>query len=137
MQNQIDEINDRLDQNDSDTQDYQSDISDHFDDFQSSLDDNSSSIEELNQNVGQLAFPLTQDTVDLIKEQFPCGFVTLSAGQATITDARISAISNMFLTYVGSGAGEGTLSYVASNGSAIIYSTSNTDTNKVSYLILN
>lgn len=41
------------------------------DDFQSYADNNDSNVQDLQNDQGQLTFPLSQDTIDLIKEQIP------------------------------------------------------------------
>lgn len=137
LQAQIDEINSRLDENDSSIQDFSDTLDSSINDLQSTIDDQSTSIEDLNESKGQLEFPLTQDTIDLIKEQFPGGFVTLVAGSYILKDLRISPTSVILLTVASVGGTQGFLSYVASAGQVVINSSSNTETSVVAYLILN
>ena len=66
IQTQIDDINDRLDENDSSLQDFSDNLDSSLSDIQSTLDDNASTLDELQTNEGQLTFPLSQDTIDLI-----------------------------------------------------------------------
>lgn len=96
------------------------------------LQDRMSSVEE---KAGQLSFPLSQETIDLIKEVFPVGVVTLFGGTATITDPRISVGSNIQLSVSAVGGSQGMLSYVAAAGSAVITSSDAGDTSDVSYVI--
>ncbi len=92
-------------------------------------------VQTLEDNSGQLLFPLSQDTIDLIKEVFPIGTVTLVGGHATIVDPRISVGSNIQLSVSAHGGTQGFLSYVASAGQAIINSTNAADTSDISYVI--
>ncbi len=137
LQTQIDEINTRLDDNDAAQQEFSDSIESTTSDLQSSIDEAKELIDELNDKAGQLEIPLTQETVDAIKEQYPTGFITLAAGTAALQDGRISTISNLQLSVATPGGTQGFLSYVASNGQAIITSTSATDTSVISYMILN
>jgi len=137
LQSQIDEINSRLDENDTSLQDYSDNLDSSMSDMQSSIDDQSQSISDLQETSGQLTFPLSQDTIDLIKEQFPTGLATLVAGTVSVTDARISPTSIVLLSVSQANGTQGFLSYVASNGSMIINSTSNTDTSIIAYLLMN
>lgn len=137
IQSQIDEIVTRLDENDSSQQELSDSIESSIQDLQSNLDEQGTNIDDLKETSGQLSFPLSQDTIDLIKEQFPSGFITLVGGTATLKDGRISTNSNIFLTVAVAGGTQGFLKYTASAGQAIISSTSGTDTSTISYLILN
>jgi hypothetical protein len=73
IQSQIDEINGRLDDSDSANQDFSDSVDSSINDMQSSIDDQSSNISDLQDTAGQLQFPLTQDTKDLIDEQIDTG----------------------------------------------------------------
>ena len=53
-------------------------VNDNFDQYTS---DNDNNIADLQQNEGQLMFPLTQDTIDLIKEQIPPAAGNFYSGQ--------------------------------------------------------
>ena len=77
-------------------------------------------VPDLQANEGQLVFPLSQDTVDLIKNVFPVGTVSLAGGSATVTDSRISTGSIIFLSDP-SGT-KSALSYTATAGSMSIQS---------------
>ncbi len=137
MQDQIDQINDRLDENDQSFQEFSDQLDDTFSQTQDTSDDHEQRISDLEANSGQLSFPLTQDSIDLIKEQFPCGFATLVAGTVTILDPRISTTSNIFLTVATPGGTRGFLSYAAASGSVIITSTAAGETSVISYVIFN
>lgn len=137
LQAQLDELTSRLDDADTAAQDLSDSIDTQVSDLQSTLDDHSTSIESLNETQGQLTFPLSQETIDLIKEQFPTGLVTLVAGTVTITDQRISPTSVILLSVALASGTQGFLSYLASAGSAVVSSTSNTDTSIISYVIMN
>jgi len=90
MQEQIDKLNERIDTVEENHQELSDSTDDQMTSVQDSLDQHTQSIEDLNQTTGQLQFPLTQDTIDLLNEQFPRGTITLSGGTATLLDGRIS-----------------------------------------------
>ena len=140
IQQQIDDMNQRLDDNDSSLSDFSDNLDSSINDIQSTLDDNASSIETLNESSGQLTYPLTQDTIDLIKEIYPTGFVTLVGGTITLTDPRISTTSVIILTCVTPIGTQGLLSYAASSGQAIISSKTTPaggDNSIINYVIMN
>jgi len=104
IQTQIDDINDRLDENDSSLQDFSDNLDSSLSDIQSTLDDNASTLDELQTNEGQLTFPLSQDTIDLITEQAPAiirswtsqgnaGSFTMVAGAYTLLNPNITVNS--------------------------------------------
>jgi len=98
-------------------------------------EDRMSSLEE---TAGQLQFPLSQDTIDMIKQLFPTGTVTLPGGtpnQAIIKDNSISPSSVIVIAVSAAGGTQGILSYAASSGQAIVESTSATDTSTVAYVL--
>lgn len=105
------------------------------------LSDHEDRVGTLENDSGQLQFPLSQDTIDLIKELYPTGTVTLpapggmSVNSVTITDPRISAGSVIMLTVSAASGTQGDLSYVASAGSAVVTSTSSTEGSDVSYVL--
>jgi hypothetical protein len=138
LQNQIDEIILSIEETDSKVLELSDNTDNSVSDINSTLDENQSAIDELTQNSGQLVFPLNQDTIDLIKEQFPSGFTSpMVAGVATVTDPRISTTSNIFYSVATPGGTQGHLSYAATAGQVVFTSTSNTETSILSYLILN
>ena len=110
-------------------------------------DANDQNISDLQNNSGQLSFPLSQDTTDLLNQQLPVmltnygdqgyiGSATLVAGTVTVKSSFISATSFVFLSVSSVGGTQGTLSYVVSAGQVIITSTSATDTSIISYFII-
>jgi len=148
VQQSIDDITARMDDSDSSLQDFSDSIDSSFNDVQSSLDDHSSSLDELSTNEGQLMFPLTQDTIDLITEQTPAmlqymvnqgyiGIIPLSGGTVTITTPLVSSSSLVLVSRAVSSGTTGVLSYVSSAGSLVINSDSATDTSTIIYFILN
>ena len=147
LQTQIDDIKATLDEmsdDDSDFQDqYGSDQSDQ-DDINNDIE---SRMEDVEANSGQLSFPLSQDTIDLITEQTPTmltylynnsyiGLATLAAGTKTLTIPIITANSIVMLSRSVAGGTLGHLSYTVSAGSLVINSSSNTDTSTIIYFIL-
>ena len=65
-------------------------------DLEDYQNNNDQVIQDLQTNEGQLTFPLSQDTIDLINEQFPRGSVTLGTGGTYIlNDSRISTTSTI------------------------------------------
>jgi len=136
IQSQIDDILSRLDENDSSFSDLSDSVDSSTSDLQSTLDDQSSTISDLQEASGQLTFPLTQETIDLIKEQFPVGQVTLSGGTTTLKDERISTNSNIFLSVNTANGSLGFLSSVITSGQAIINSSDVGDNSIISYLII-
>ena len=138
IQQQIDDIISRLDDNDSSLTDFSDSLDNSINDLQNAIDDQSQSVSDLQENAGQLQFPLTQDTIDLIKEQFPCGKITLVAGYFTLTDPRISTNSVILMTLVAENGTRGTALPIvtASTGSAVFRGTGDGDTSTYNYLIL-
>lgn len=112
-----------------------SELEDASDNSSQTEDDLDSRITDLESTAGQLQWPLSQDSIDLIKECFPQDSVKLVAGAATIFDSRISAASNIQLSVSAAGGTQGFLSYVATAGQAVITSTSAGDTSVVSYVL--
>lgn len=137
IQSQIDEITGRLDDSDNSLQDFSDSLDSNISDIHSTLEDNANSINDLQNDSGQLTFPLSQDTIDLIKEQFPNSFAKLVAGTVTVTDSRISPTSVILLSVAAVSGTQGFISYLASAGSAVITSTNGGDTSTIAYLILN
>lgn len=68
IQSQIDEIVSRLDENDNSQQEISDNIDSSLSDIQSNVDEVSNSLEEVKPDIGQLQFPLSQDSIDLIGE---------------------------------------------------------------------
>jgi hypothetical protein len=88
IQQQIDDINSRLDDNDSSLQDFSDNLDNNLEDINGSIDDINNNVDELQTNEGQLLFPLSQDTIDLINEQtnlFMGVYGDMYAYNATIT----------------------------------------------------
>lgn len=153
LQQQIDDIVARLDGNDDSLQSFS-------DDLQGNLDEIGNSIDELNNNSGQLTFPLTQDSIDLIADASPsiissyvlkgyAGTIQLSSGSATLTSDLITADSIIIYSVVSS-VGVNTVIYNAfpvtvtplvyqvtvSAGQAIFTSNYPADGSTLAYLIL-
>lgn len=135
-----DDIVTRLDDNDMSLSDFSDSIDTGFQDLQDIVD-------ELQSNEGQLAFPLTQETIDLITEQAPAmlkhlwdynyiNTVVLVAGTVTVANQLITANSIVMLSRLGAGGTLGNLSYTTSAGSLVITSSSGTDTSSIIYFIL-
>ena len=126
----------------SDTLDSISDTLDNQNDTNTDLDQRLTDVEN---TAGQLQFPLTQDTIDLITEQAPSisaslvntngGTVQLVAGAYTINNPIITTSSFIYLGY-NTMNNSGTLFYTIGTGVLNIHSTSSTDTSKVNYLIM-
>ena len=114
------------------------------DDVSTSQTDTQNSVDELSQTAGQLQFPLSQDSIDLINEavvsKTVTGTVALVAGSATIADTNIVPTSSGFLTPKSAGwaALESPTFYVFSigTGSAVVKSTSATDSSVLAYMII-
>ena len=129
---QIEEINSRLDDNDTAQQDFSDNLDSQFTDLQATIDEQSSTISDLSNSSGQLTFPLTQDTIDLIDEVIKnylttslllSGVVTTNgSGAATITDANIKSTS--VIVVMPQNIGGGTYTAACYAGYALIASTS-------------
>lgn len=108
------------------------------DSFERYASDNEQKIQELqDKEQTGLQFPLSQETVDLIKEVFPTGKATLSSGTVTVSDSRVSPSSVIMLTVSSPSGTRGFISYTASAGSFVINSSSGTETSIISYVIYN
>lgn len=147
LQSEIDEINDRLDSGEESLTELSDSIDSAIEDVNSTVESQASAIDELEQGAGQLQFPLSQETIDLITEQGPAitqalfegnyiGTAVLTGGAATITNNHITPNSLIMLSTKSPSGTPGVLSYVPSAGSAIINSTSGTDASTVIYFIL-
>lgn len=134
LENAVSDLQDNIGSYDvSDTLDGISDTIDNQNDTNTDLDQRLTDVEN---TAGQLQFPLTQDTIDLIKEQFPVGQITLVGGTATITDPRISTTSIIFLTCaLANGTGAHPVAVSAQSGYATLFSTDGGDTSTYNYLI--
>jgi hypothetical protein len=106
IQQQFDDVQTQFDDLSQSQQDYADSMDSSLTDIQSTLDDQSSTISDLSNVSGQLQFPLTQDTIDLITEVINnnttkqiSGLVsTDNSGNATITNPLISASSVIIIT---------------------------------------
>ena len=141
LQAQLDDINQAIEDNSQNLQDYSDQNDSNLQDFQTTLD-------TLSESSGQLTFPLSQDTIDLIDQQAPTiigylvqnnyiGTATLVAGTVTVLSSNITATSLFLISPATKGGTQGALSYVANAGQVVITSTSNTDTSTVVYFQLN
>lgn len=125
------------------------------DDFQQLQDDLSNSLDQVvqqqqddEQDIGQLSFPLSQQSIDLITEQTPTalaymvnqayiGTAVLSSGTKTVSTKLVSASSLILLSRSAKGGTEGHLSYTATAGSFTITSSSGSETSTIIYFIIN
>lgn len=115
--------------------DLEQNTSDSFDAVNSDIGDLSQQADDNQPLVGQLDFPLNQDSIDRIKEVFPTGTATLVAGTVTVNDTRIGANSVIFYSVTTPGGTQGSISYSLSTGTVTFISTSATDTSTVAYVI--
>lgn len=140
IQSSIDDIISRMDESEQSLSDFSDSVDTATQDLQDALD-------ELQSNEGQLIFPLTQETIDLITEQTPAmlqslyqgnyiGTAVLVAGTKTISNPLITANSIIMLSRSVAGGTLGYLSYTVSAGSLVINSSSNIDTSTIIYFIL-
>lgn len=142
LEQTVQELTTRADDNDQSMFDLQDSIDSSFGDVTQSVQDVQDNLDNVTPDIGQLSFPLSQDTIDLIKEIYPTGLATLVGGTVIINDLRVSVNSNILLTYARIIGTPGVLSYTASSGSFSIQSTQvasppGTDSSIVSYMILN
>ena len=86
--------------------------------------------------VGQLSFPLTPDTSQLIRQCFPTGTAQFSAGSVTVQDANISANSVILFSSTSSASAYGRWC-VPGSGSVTFYSGDVTDSSSLSYVVFN
>lgn len=139
---QLDDLTGRIDESDQSITELSDNTDASLTDVQGTLGDHETTLESLNEQAGQLSFPLTPETVDLIKAVYPTGLATLTSGSATITDARVSTGSVIVLTYAKVIGTPGALSYTAAPGSFSIQSRQlasppGTDNSIVAYVIYN
>jgi hypothetical protein len=135
LENAVSDLQDNIGSYDvSDTLDGISDTIDNQNDTNTDLDQRLTDVEN---TTGQLTIPLTQDTIDAIKEQFPVGQVEMTLGVATITDSRISTSSIIIYCRAGNfGTPTGEMQIATTNGSATIYSAAGTEHSYINYLIM-
>ena len=123
-------------------------LQDYFDSNDSNLSDIQTTIDDLTTNEGQLTFPLSQDSIDLITEQTPAmlnylynnnyiGTVALVTGTKVVANSYVTANSLILLSRSLTGGTLGHLSYTATAGSFTINSSSATDTSTIIYFIIN
>jgi hypothetical protein len=116
----ITSLEDTVDQNSTDLQSYQDDLANTVNDIQQTQSDDE-------QNIGQLMFPLSQDTIDLITEQAPAiinslynnnyiGLATLVNGIVTVTNNLVTATSIILLSYYSISGPLGALHYIPTTG---------------------
>ena len=128
LQAQIQELSDNIDNT-------VSDISDSIDSLSTTQDDHEQRLTDTEEKSGQLEFPLTQDTIDLIKQCFPTGTATLLNGSVTISDQNISATSIVMITVSAKSGTQGILAYAATQGGMVVTSTSATDNSTFNYVV--
>lgn len=148
MSQAFDDLVQRMDDADQAQQDFADSLDTSLSDIGNTIDEQAQAVETLNESAGQLQFPLTQDTIDLIKEIFPTGVITLVGGTATLIDPRISTTStilfNIITPHVPTVAISSTpftltpLYYYVTitNGQAVFYSSSAGDTSILNYLLI-
>ncbi len=125
---------DELAQQVEDLQSASEDNADTVSGLQDSVGDHEDRISSTEETSGQLTWPLSQDTIDLIKEIFPQGKVTLAGGTADIKDVRISADTVILYCRAAPGGTIGHLSITSqSAGIATVTSSSALDTSDVYY----
>jgi hypothetical protein len=132
----IDDIYNQLADDEENFDDYTTQNDDDINNIGDQISDHDDSINDLQQDSGQLTFPLSQDSIDLIKSVFPTGFVKLGSSPI-ITNPAISATSVIMLTRVQALGTLGQLSYGASAGQAVVGSSSGMDSSLVAYVIFN
>lgn len=144
---QIDEVSDRIDEVDTSVQDLSDSTDNALNDTQTNIQDLSSAVDDLQQSAGQLSFPLTQDTIDLISEQAPSitsylvkngyvGQVVIGGASTTVVSDKVNADSIILLSRKDAGGTMGHLSYSATSGSFTIYSSNVADNSNVIYFIM-
>jgi len=143
MSQAFDDLVQRMDDNDQAQQDFADNLDTSLNDIGNTIDEQNQNIENLNNNAGQLQFPLTQDTIDLIKEIFPTGTITLSGGTATLTDPRIGTNSTILFNIItpsvpGGGLTPPPLYYYVTitGGQAVFNSSYSGDGSILNYLII-
>ena len=152
MQDQIEELASRIDENGQSVSDLSDSTDSAFTDVQSTLDDHGNTISDLSNASGQLTFPLNQDTIDLIKEQFNnfaiTGTITLSGGTASLTDSRILPASTVVFSIITAsvptvsiGATPFTLTQfyqyaTITAGQVVFHSSASGDASKLNYIII-
>jgi hypothetical protein len=138
----FDDVVDKLGELSDSFDGYTSDNDANVQDLSSTSTQHDDDISTLQQGAGQLTFPLTQDTIDLIKSvvsapAYITGSVSLTAGVASVSNGAVSAGSIIMLTVKAPSGTRGYLSYSAGGGSFTITSTSGAETSTVAYAILN
>ena len=128
IQSQIQELSDNIDNTISD-------ISDSIESLSNNQDDLDARVTDTEEKAGQLEFPLTQESIDLIKQCFPTGTATLASGTVTIQDQNISPNSIVMITVSSPSGSVGNISYTASQGSMVVSSTSSTDNSTFNYVV--
>ena len=104
-EDRITSLEDNQEQSSNDLQQYQDDLANNLEEIQQQQSDDEA-------NIGQLTFPLSQDTIDLITEQAPAilqqyinqgygGQITLVGGIGTATSNLITATSLIFYARAG------------------------------------
>jgi hypothetical protein len=131
LTDQVQDISDNLDQLSSDTQ-----VS--LDDHSQTLDELGQAQTDINDRTGQLDFPLTQDSIDRVKEIFPTSTTaSMVAGTITVNDQQVQTSSKIIYSISIKGGTQGFMSLTQTNGQVIFTSTSNTDTSTINYVIFN
>ena len=151
IQQALDDISSRMDEGDTSLQDLSDNTDSTVSDISTTLDDHETRVTDVEANSGQLIFPLSQDSIDLINEQAPSnnvylfnnnyiGTATLSGGTVTVTSNYVSTSSLILLSRISiSGVSSATaayITYVPAAGSFAINSSSAGDTSKIIYFIL-
>jgi hypothetical protein len=113
-------LEDNVDQTAEDNQSFKDDLDNTLQEIQQAQSDDE-------QNIGQLSFPLSQDTIDLITEQAPAivnslynnnyiGLATLVNGIVTVNSNLVTATSIILLSYYSISGPLGVLHYIPTAG---------------------
>lgn len=148
LQDRVTQLEDNADQNSMDLEQQNNDLNQTLEDIQNQIQTDE-------ETLGQLTFPLSQDTIDLISEQAPAilkayvsqgygGTITLVGGTYTLLNSNIGVDSIIIYSTITSGGipviavGDKHLYYevVITAGQAVFTSSLGTDTSTLSYLIL-
>ena len=126
IQQQFEDIQTQFDDLTQSQQDLSDNIDSSLTDVQTTLDDHSTSLDELNNTAGQLTFPLSQDTTDLIRTVIDArilsGTTQITVGNnVKINDARILATSVIVAGSSDTGNYTQLASFIVSAGQAEIY----------------
>ena len=134
----VQDVRDRIDELEQGVQEGQDQDSQSIDDVNQSISDFQQFIEDNQDSIGQLKFPLTTETVALIKEIFPFGSVDLVGGIFKVDNLNVGVDSIIIISRALASGPLGNLSISAQvSGSFTILSDDARETSTINYLILN